>query len=133
MNGIVNKLAELADISIDIDDVICATVTPGTDPISCPDWYTKVSAKGIMIGADTARAYISPCITIAKFNCTVAGTYFRNYIIEETQTFATQYAEAEQDDFEIKFITTNTGASCFLYMDGSLDSSRDYLVFFLKS
>lgn len=133
MNGIIQKLAEQADISINVEDMICATVTSGTNAISCPDWYTKVSAKGIMIGADTAQAYISPCITIAKFNCTVTGTYFRNYTIKETQTFATQSAEAGQDDFEIKFITTNTAASCYLYTNGSRDSSRDYIVFFLKS
>ena len=54
MNGIVNKLAELADISINVDDIIAAEVT--SEQFRIPYWYEKShnNCKLLLIGCDNA-------------------------------------------------------------------------------
>ena len=133
MNGIVNKLAELADISINVDDMICAEITYGNDSSEVPDWYAKSTAKGVLIGASNARGYVSPCITIAEFTCENRGGYFRSYTIANLLTYATRDYFDGSITYTVKFTTTNTGAQCYAYKKQTQDSKLPYLAIFLKS
>lgn len=133
MNGIVNKLAELADISINVDDMICAEITYGNDSSEVPNWYTQSTAKGVLIGVSNARNYVSPCITIAEFTCENRGGYFRSYSMTNVLTYSTYDSYDSSITYTVKFVTTNTGAQCYAYKKQSQVSKLDYLAIFLKS
>ena len=135
MNGLIQKLAEMADISFNVEDMICAEITGGSNATSCPNWYKEShsSAKGLLIGVDTAWFYASPCITIAEFTCNIRGTYFSNYSLKTIKTYETGVTNGTGDIYKIVFDSTNISASCYLYENNKQDSSREYLAIFLKS
>lgn len=133
MNGIIQRLGEMADISINVDDVICAEITNGSNAIQCPNWYEQyhTTAKGILIGVDNAHYYSSPCITVVDFTCSII-TYFKKYSFNTVSTYPTDTTNTS-DIYKIVFNTTNIAASCYLYKNDKQDSSREYLAIFLKS
>lgn len=135
MNGIIQKLAELADISFNVEDMICAEITNGSNATSCPDWYkgSHSSAKGLLIGVDTAWYYASPCVTFVEFSCDTYGSVFRNYSFTKTKTYETGTTNSTSDIYKIVFDTTNISANCYLYKNNKQDGQRSYLAIFLKS
>ena len=133
MNGIVNKLAELADISINVDDIIAAEVTG--EQFRIPDWYAVSynSCKLLLIGCDNEWYYASPCLSIYEYKASVIGGSTANHVLLSSKTYKTGTTNGTGNTYYCDFSIINTGIICRLFKNNVQEGTRFYLALALKS
>lgn len=133
MNGIVNKLAELADISINVDDIIAAEAT--SEQFQIPYWYEEShnSCKLLLIGCDNAWYYASPCLSIYEYKADIIGGSTINHVLLSSKIYKTGTTNGTSDIYYCDFNIINTGIICRLFKNNVQDGTRFYLALALKS
>lgn len=132
MNGIVNKLAELADISINVDDIIAIEAT--SEQFRIPDWYEEShnSCKLLLIGCDNAWYYASPCLSIYEYKADILGGSTRNHVLLSSKIYKTGTTNGTGDIYYCDFNILNAGIQCRLFRNNVQEGTRFYLELALK-
>lgn len=133
MNGIVNKLAKLADISINVDDIIAAEVTD--EQFRIPNWYEESysSCRLLLIGCDNAWYYASPCLSIYEYKANIIGGSTTNHVLLNSKIYKTGTTNGTGNIYYCDFDIINTGIRCRLFKNNVQDGTRSYLELALKS